>query len=421
MSATQPTPLLDRPRFLRPPGYFATKRVIAALKKFQNLIRHRERWAYDLPFACPIEELIPSSIPAQQQGDYLDQEITKEMQLIQWNINAAGVQTAVIYNRRNTINDQIRNDHYDLILDYFRLPRAEDSHKAYAAVMQALSQAIGVYEARLRQAKRELYNPVIWIANLVHIPVMILERAGIVEPRGYNFAEQVGWSRGDKLSAATLLVGALALIAVFTVPEVRRWVGLDKPAPVPIAAVETKAPGSPLAPVGTNPRKTPDVHQQLTSGALAQGWTLHKRKNNNLSIYFIVDTAQLNGAMVAALDKSDIPLDSSLFQHATALWTAVETLVPAVEPARTEYGEIKDQEFVEHLVHDRIRNPDAVTRNYEIIHGGSAITPPPSAKPVDIPISSLGKASQETIREFDNFAVEQVSRRYVNALVKISK
>jgi hypothetical protein len=125
--------------------------------------------------------------------------------------------------------------------------------------------------------------------------------------------------------------------------------------------------------------------------------------------------------MTAALDESEVGLDASLSLHATALWTEIERLVPPPEPANTEYGQIKDQEFVEHLVHYRIRSPDVVTRNYEILHNGSAITPPPSAKPVDIPISSLGEASQETIREFDNFAIQQVNRRYVDAMIKISK
>ena len=149
------------------------------MKRFQNLIRHKERWAPDIPLVCPIEELIPADIPMPERFDYLDREILKAMNMVQRGVNYAGVPTGVIHKRWDGIEQKGVERRYDVILDYFRLPRDTRPHDAYEAVMSVLEQAIGVYESRLKQAKWDFINPVVWLAHLVRLPITVVGRAGL--------------------------------------------------------------------------------------------------------------------------------------------------------------------------------------------------------------------------------------------------
>lgn len=40
------------------PGYWRTREKIARAKRFQDLIRHKERWATEIDRAAPLEKLI---------------------------------------------------------------------------------------------------------------------------------------------------------------------------------------------------------------------------------------------------------------------------------------------------------------------------------------------------------------------------
>jgi hypothetical protein len=180
MNAIQPAPAPERPLFMpAAPGYFATKRLLARIHRFQNLIRHRERWAPDLEFACPLEDVVPANVPEIQRGQYLDREILRMMQDVHRAVNFAGVPTSVYHEHRDPVDNHEEQERYDLILDYFRLPRWDNGYKAFEAVMSVLEQAIGVYEVRLNQAKREFFNPVAWVAHVIRIPITVLERAGL--------------------------------------------------------------------------------------------------------------------------------------------------------------------------------------------------------------------------------------------------
>jgi hypothetical protein len=209
MSYTQPrTP---RPLFQRPaPGYFQTKRVLSRLRRFQNLIRHKERWGADLGFACPIEELIPPNLAMAERFPILDREILRAMNIVRWDINRAGVTTGVIYKHWDTVEGKEEKESYDVILDYFRLPRLLHAQQAYEAVMSTLEQAIGVYENRLIQSKRELYNPVVWAAHIIRLPITVMERAGMI---GHEKTDEMvlgGYATFMKISMAIIL----ALVAV---------------------------------------------------------------------------------------------------------------------------------------------------------------------------------------------------------------
>jgi hypothetical protein len=180
MASAPPQVPLDRPLFMQPwLGYWRTKTKLERLRRFQDLIRHRERWAGGIDLAQPIEKLLPG-VPEQMRSMRIPEEINKLMRLVFWDLNFfARVPTGVYYKDRNVVDNQEERRRYDLILDYFPLPReAGREHMAFESVMDVLNEGIGVLEARMKQARRELFNPLIWMAYLIRMPVTVMEWAG---------------------------------------------------------------------------------------------------------------------------------------------------------------------------------------------------------------------------------------------------
>jgi hypothetical protein len=218
MSAIQPVPGQERPLFVRPaPGYFTTTRVLKRLRRFQNVVRHKERWAPDMQFACPIEELVPAKIPMPERFQLLDREIHRMMHIIRRDINYAGVTTSVIHKHWDLVENKRKEDRYDVILDYFHLPRGQSAHQAYEAVMAHLEQAIGVYEGRSRQAKRDLFNPLVWTAHLIRIPITVMEHAGMVGHEKTADMVLGGYAKFVKI-AMSVIIGLIALLLGVKVP-----------------------------------------------------------------------------------------------------------------------------------------------------------------------------------------------------------
>lgn len=64
------------------------------------------------------------------------------------------------------------------------------------------------------------------------------------------------WSRTDKLTAVGVVIALLAIVVGLLFPEVRRFVGLEKPAPAPVAPTQVQAPTrgqNPAAPAPSSP------------------------------------------------------------------------------------------------------------------------------------------------------------------------
>jgi hypothetical protein len=170
---------------------------------------------------------------------------------------------------------------------------------------------------------------------------------------------------------------------------------------------------SPARPIDT------DVHRQLVTGRLALGWTLHRR-GGAWTISLIMDNDQLGAALTSAIDRGDLNLDGEPAAKSRALWSEIRLEVPAPKPAETEYGIVKDQEFVEHITHYFGREQDGLQWTYEIMQNGSGITPKPQVSRT-ISMGDLSSGSQETVSEMDKLAIRTVNRRYIDAMVKISK
>jgi hypothetical protein len=71
--------------------------------------------------------------------------------------------------------------------------------------------------------------------------------------------KKVPWGRTDKLTAVGVVIAILAIVVGLLFPEVRRFVGLEKPAPV--ALVQTQAPKSEPPATATPNATTPQAQQ----------------------------------------------------------------------------------------------------------------------------------------------------------------
>jgi len=188
------------------PGYWRTREKIARARRFQDLIRHKERWGTDIDRAAPIEELIPG-VDKNEAMLRLDEEIEKLQHLVFWDLSQyTGARTRVLWRDPYGVNDE-KEESYDLILDYFRLPRpAGKEHKAFEAVMQCLNNGIGVLEARKKRAFWEMFNPLFWIAWFIRLPITVMERAGFGRNPKSQEMMAAGYVRFVKIAMGVILL-----------------------------------------------------------------------------------------------------------------------------------------------------------------------------------------------------------------------
>ena len=178
-----------------------------------------------------------------------------------------------------------------------------------------------------------------------------------------------------------------------------------------------KAP--PLVVQEPDPVKPPPVDKApdgIISDRIASGWTSIQQKDA-YTIYLIVDTTGFPQPLVAAMSQENAKVKPELLKKVVKLWAGLSPRVPGAKPVQTDYGDIKNQEFVEHLSH--IRGQNTVRWNYEVLQEGNSITPQ-NAPTIDLSIGEFSADSQGIIEELDSFAVHQIKRRYVEVLPRVS-
>ena len=197
MSGKSEREAIDRRQMGRPPGYWRAKARLERLKKFQGLIRHKERWGDETAFARPLRELAPGAEDPRLRDTILDREINRMIPLVYQHLQDAGVSTLIEHIEREPrydkekgmIVDDEKSRKHDVIRGYFYLPRDVRSREVFNMVMACLEQGIGIYEFRRKAALWELLNPVTWCAAVVRFPVTVLERAGLgQDPRMHERA-----------------------------------------------------------------------------------------------------------------------------------------------------------------------------------------------------------------------------------------
>jgi len=205
-------------RRFRPPDYRHSKIRLARLRKFQDLLRHYQRWPDDLALARPLDQLIPQGTPPSDQRRMLELEINKLLVIVHRDVVEANVVPLVEYSWNEPHVDRataevVREEKkrlYDVITHYYQLVEDHPYHKDFAAIMSVLEQAIGMYEARVKYTFGQLFNPIEWISWLVRLPLEILERAGLdqnddMHKRAYSI---YGWIIRVVFALILLLIAA---------------------------------------------------------------------------------------------------------------------------------------------------------------------------------------------------------------------
>ena len=179
----QPIQYPHVPFHLRRPGYWRCRQVLRRLHEFQDLVRHRERWAPDIEIARPLEELLPKGTDISPANGFrviqlIERQINRLIPIVSRNLLRGGINTRIRCRVRNHPQDEWRE--VDLVLGYFeRLPDGGQQER-YERLMRCLEAGIGVYEERQRGAKRDSLNPVHWLALILRLPITIMESAGLI-------------------------------------------------------------------------------------------------------------------------------------------------------------------------------------------------------------------------------------------------
>lgn len=211
----------SKPLFFQPPpGFWRTRLKLKRITRLRDLIIHKERWPSHIDLAQPLAVLFPGEkldANAYSTDQRIEQEIQQTRRMVWWDLNWIGVPTGVIWTERPVRGLEPERKEFDVVMDYFRLPRAENPHAAFVAVIDVLQQGIGLWKGRLRQSKFELFNPVIWAAKAIRLPITVMERAGF----GANEKSQElllgGYGKFMRI-AMGLILSFLALILGVKVP-----------------------------------------------------------------------------------------------------------------------------------------------------------------------------------------------------------
>lgn len=171
----------------RPPvNYWSCKARIAALRKYQDLVRHRYRIRPDIGFAAKLEDLIGPFHDQMEATHLVDREIARLSAPVFHILNDVGISTVVTFSHpeprfnKGAVTSVIKKEDSDLIATLLENDTSSvRGQTAFRLLMTYLEEGIGMYELRLKIAFREIFYPTVWLAYVVRLPLTTLERAGI--------------------------------------------------------------------------------------------------------------------------------------------------------------------------------------------------------------------------------------------------
>ena len=209
----------ERPLFGQPwPGYFHVRRMIRRAKRFQDLVRHRERWSGDVDRAAPLEKLVKGcgNAATHEAIQRIKEEIEKAQHVVFLDLRGSTpVRTSVRWRDPYAAEGEDPEKAYDLILDYFRLPRRSGyEHETFEEVMRCLNNGVGFLEARKRRAFWEMFNPIFWVAWLLRLPITVMERAGFGGSAKGQEMMAAGYVRFVKIAVGVILILACLKLGV---------------------------------------------------------------------------------------------------------------------------------------------------------------------------------------------------------------
>ncbi|MBM4035673.1 MAG: hypothetical protein FJ291_28370 [Planctomycetes bacterium] len=155
------------------------------------LARHHQRWAHQLKFARPIEQLLPGETPEIDRPEVLKREILRLTPSVKRDLARAMVSSTFAMTRdepkfdsekcRTVLKETTRT--FDVVGEYSLLnptdPWDRDRQQYFELLMGSLEQGIGFFTEARRAARLRKFNPVCWLAFVLRFPILVLEKAGL--------------------------------------------------------------------------------------------------------------------------------------------------------------------------------------------------------------------------------------------------
>ncbi len=214
--------------YKRPINYLEAATAIKDLKRYLDLVRHCFNYATDINEAKPLKELI-SNYDKKRQYQQLTTEIQKMAGVITHRFYRNGLSSKYNvstedpeYDSTGKIKNKREERFVELFLNFDTLVKAKYIHRQslYEYTTGIIETVIGDYDRiRLEERKRWL-NPVWIIAQVLRIPISIMEYMGINtnDKRTNNF---VFWL----VQALVLILLLLLLVKLGLSPTYIRFVG----------------------------------------------------------------------------------------------------------------------------------------------------------------------------------------------------
>ena len=162
----------------RPIGLFESLRAIHQCRKLQDLIRHHNNWAPQLPLARPLSKFGISETDSNRKA-LIEKQINELLPVAQICAKRAKMSLSVIVKEEvypRLLPHEYKDVEYNIFANYTKLMSIDDRSATFFNLeIGKLDQLIGFYsEAWLRI----LINPLKWVAIILRIPISILEHMG---------------------------------------------------------------------------------------------------------------------------------------------------------------------------------------------------------------------------------------------------
>ena len=178
------------------PGYSKSKSILERLERFRDLVHYDHR--HLARAVTPLDELLPGfDVNCRAVDEELKRQINRLIPLVDEDLERARVSDEISYKYvERDLNEPIKKKRqsrrYRLILNYHDLP---DGLESYERVIAVIEQGIGAYTDRRDEAEKERFYPHYWLGWLLGLPVVVLQRAGLMsEGAASSLLVAYGWA-----------------------------------------------------------------------------------------------------------------------------------------------------------------------------------------------------------------------------------
>jgi hypothetical protein len=138
---------------------------------------------HELQFAHTLEELLPEGTSEAQRPFVIDRELNRLILIIHRDLHRAEIPTHMAEETRKPTKFDKEGDVVETVIvkgsDYDILENFHGRQNVFEVLMTLLERAIGVYQEWQDAAFRDLFNPLVWLAWFIRLPISILEHAGL--------------------------------------------------------------------------------------------------------------------------------------------------------------------------------------------------------------------------------------------------